>query len=135
MGKRSKNDLFIKQKKLMSLLLVMNTTTSKLNVDDRCIELMDPMIADVCQWWPITCNNLFYKVRKTYETVWLCECCWLLPCLMDALKWIGLLFKQLMLFAHLNWLINAFEHPWRYYHLHLMIEVGIGKCTRFPTAN
>ena len=37
-----------------------------------------------------------------------------------------------MLFAHLNWLINALEDPWRYYHLNLMIEVGIGKCTGSP---
>ena len=41
---------------------------------------------------------------------------------------------RLMLFAHLNWLINALEDPWRYYHLHQMIEVGIGKCTGSSTA-
>ena len=39
---------------------------------------------------------------------------------------------QLMLFAYLNWLINALEDPWRYCHLNLMIEVGIGKCTGSP---
>ena len=38
-------------------------------------------------------------------------------------------YDKLILFTHLNWLSHAFEVPWRYYHLHLMIEVGIGKCT------
>ena len=38
-------------------------------------------------------------------------------------------------FTHLNWLNHAFEDPWKYYHLHLMIAVGIGKCTGSPTAS
>ena len=37
--------------------------------------------------------------------------------------------------CYLNWLNHAFEDSWRYYHLHLMIEVGIGKCTGSPTAS
>ena len=65
-GKRSKGNLFSKQKEVCLLITCEYHDPLKLTVNDRYIELMDPMIADNDWLYAIICFHceIMYGINK-----------------------------------------------------------------------